>query len=210
MKKLLVSFVIFIILSLGITRVWALNEDSFELQLTIMNNSKNEDVDVYLLLPQEYIEFAIQKVNLKMGNYYGGNGILIYNGANTLKQNNISGIKVEKAQVQDDVYTENGVEYVQIKLEKNEAENYVFDILSDYDKMNMKYRIKNESKDYIIHIDNFKIEKGICKAEYNYDDDTIKQPDIKKLSFTTIILIIILVFVIILGVISYFNKGDRK
>ena len=61
-----------------------------------------------------------------------------------------------------------------------------------------------------IYIDNFKIQKGICKAEYDYDNDTIKQPDIKKMSFATIVLIIILVFVIILGVISYFYKGDRK
>lgn len=210
MKKILVSFGIFIILSLGITGVWALNEESFKLQLTIMNNSKNEDVDVYLLLPQEYIEFTIQKANFKIENYYGERGVLTYNGANTLKQNTIPGITVEKNKVQDDVYTENGIEYVQIKLEKNEEENYVFDILSDYDKMNMKYRIKNESKDYIVHIDNFKIQKGICKAEYDYDNDTIKQPDIKKMSFATIVLIIILVFVIILGVISYFYKGDRK
>lgn len=96
MKKLLVSFGIFIILILGITAVWALNEESFKLQFTIMNNSKNEDVDVYLLLPQEYIEFTIQKANLKIENYYGERGVLTYNGANTLKQNTIPGITVEK------------------------------------------------------------------------------------------------------------------
>ena len=122
MKKILVSFGIFIILSLGITGVWALNEESFKLQLTIMNNSKNEDVDVYLLLPQEYIEFTIQKANFKIENYYGERGVLTYNGANTLKKNTIPGITVEKNKVQDDVYTENGIEYVQIKLEKNEEE----------------------------------------------------------------------------------------
>ena len=69
--------------------------------------------------------------------------------------------------------------------------------------MNIKFRIKNEYKDYIMHIDNFKIEKDICEIEYDYDKDIVKQPDTRKFSTPFLILFIVLTFITILGYISY-------
>ena len=196
MKKILISVFLIMILSVWGCQVLAADE-TFEMQLTVKNNSKNKDVEIYILLPQEYIEFAIEQSPAWISGY------VTYEGAQTLKQNDIEGIDVKKENVQDETYTEDGVEYVQIKLDENLNKNYVFDILSDYGKMNIKFRIKNEDKDYIMHIDNFKIEEGVCKAEYDYDQDIIKQPDTKKISVSTIILIIILILVIFVGFISY-------
>ena len=76
----------------------------------------------------------------------------------TLKNNDITGIEVKKENVQDELYEENGIEYTQILLEPDENGIYKFDLLEDYNKLDIKYRIKNEKKDYIVHIDNFKIE----------------------------------------------------
>lgn len=91
-------------------------------------------------------------------------------------------------------------------LEK-EQENYQFDILEDYSDLDMKYRIKNEQKDYIVHIDNFKVEKGKCEIEYNYAKDIVKQPDKKIIPSGVKILIIILIVVVVVGGIAYIKKG---
>lgn len=196
MRKIIVGLILIIILSTLSCQVFAADE-TFKMELTVKNNSKNENIDIYILLPQEYIEFAIDKSPAWIKNY------ITYEGANTLKHNDVEGIEVKKENVQDKTYTEDGVEYVQIKLEENLSKQYVFDILSDYEKMNIKFRITNEYKDYIMHIDNFKIEKDICEIEYDYDNDIVKQPDGKKFSTPILILIVVLVFVSLIGYISY-------
>lgn len=196
MRKLIVSLFIIMILCTYMCQVFA-STDTYKMELTIKNNSKNINVDIYILLPQEYIEFAINESPVWIRDY------VTYKGASTLKTDAIEGIEVNKQNVQDDTYVEDGVEYVQIRLDKNLNGIYVFDVLSDYGKMNIKYRIKNEDKDYIMHIDNFKIEEEVCKIEYDYDEDIIKQPDTKKISVSTIILIVILILVILVGLISY-------
>lgn len=203
MKKTIISLFIIIIISLlmiifNTTNVQAASSDSgfFELQFEIINNEENENVDIYLLLPKEYIEFAIEHDNLDIE----------YEGANTLKENSIPSINVDGLNILDDIYEENGIEYVQILLEKNDDDIYSFDILSDYFDLDMRYRIKNDNKDFIAHIDNFNIEKGVCEIEYDYSADIVKQPDKKMFSLGTIILIIILIIIIILGISSYIKK----
>lgn len=203
MKKTIISLFIIIIISLlmiifNTTNVQAASSDSgfFELQFEIINNEENENVDIYLLLPKEYIEFAIEHDNLDIE----------YEGANTLKENSIPSINVDRLNILDDIYEENGIEYVQILLEKNDDDIYSFDILSDYFDLGMRYRIKNDNKDFIAHIDNFNIEKGVCEIEYDYSADIVKQPDKKMFSLGTIILIIILIIIIILGISSYIKK----
>ncbi len=168
--------------------------DTFELEFKTINKG-NERFDLYLLLPKEYIEFAIDKADLKLD----------YDRANTLKKNTIPGITVKEENVQNEVYVENGVEYVQILLEEEQG-IYPFDILEDYPDLDMKYRIKNEQKDYIVHIDNFKIEEGKCKIEYNYAKDIVKQPDQKIIPSGVKILIIILIIVVVVGGIAYIKK----
>ena len=203
MKKRITTLFAIIIISLlmiifNTTNAQATSADNefFELQFKIINNEENENVDIYLLLPKEYIEFAIEHDKLDIE----------YEGANTIKENNIPSINVDGLNIEDELYEENGIEYVQILLEKNDDDIYSFDILSDYFDLDMRYRIKNDNKDFIAHIENFKLKDGICEIEYDYDADIVKQPDRKVFSFGTILLIAILIIVVILGISSYIKK----
>ena len=203
MKKRITTLFAIIIISLlmiifNTTNAQATSADNefFELQFKIINNEENENVDIYLLLPKEYIEFAIEHDKLDIE----------YEGANTLKENNIPSIDVDRSNILDDIYEEDGTEYIQILLEKNEDNIYSFDILSDYFDLDMRYRIKNDSKDFIANIENFKLNDGIYEIEYDYDADIVKQPDRKLFSFGTILLIAILIIVIILGISSYIKE----
>lgn len=156
----------------------------------------SEDFDLYLLLPKDYVLFAIEEDGLNIE----------YTGVETLKNNDIPSIRVDKESISDELYEEGGVEYIQILLEENEDGKYEFDILSNYNKMNMKYRVKNMNKDDIVHIDNFKISNGVCKVEYNYEKNTVKQPDTEFIPFVTKVLMIILVVIIVVGIIAYIKQ----
>lgn len=194
MKKIISIFIISILFIIT-SNVYA-STDTFNLELKVINNKKNQKFDLYILLPKEYIQFAIQNDELQIE----------YDGANTLKNNIIPSIYVDKEKVLDDVYYQDGEEYVQILLEEKDG-LYDFDILSDYDKMNFKYKIsRNDSDDYIMHIDNFKINKNVCEIEYDYNNNSIKQPDKKVIPFATILLVIIAIMVLIIGFISYIKQ----
>ena len=156
----------------------------------------SDDFDLYLLLPKDYVLFAIEEDGLNKE----------YTGVETLKNNDIPSIRVDKESISDELYEEGGVEYIQILLEENEDGKYEFDILSNYNKMNMKYRVKNMNKDDIVHIDNFKISNGACKVEYNYEKNTVKQPDTEFIPFVTKVLMIILVVIIVVGIIAYIKQ----
>lgn len=156
----------------------------------------SDDFDLYLLLPKDYVLFAIEEDGLNIE----------YTGVETLKNNDIPSIRVDKESISDELYQEGGVEYIQILLEENEEGKYEFDILSNYNKMNMKYRVKNMNKDDIVHIDNFKISNGVCKVEYNYEKNTVKQPDTEFIPFVTKVLMIILVVIIVVGIIAYIKQ----
>lgn len=60
--------------------------DTFELKFKTINNKEKEPFDLYLLLPKKYIEFAIDKADVKLD----------YDRANTLKKNTILGIMVKE------------------------------------------------------------------------------------------------------------------
>lgn len=194
MKKIIISFIITIISI--ITAVTYVNayQNTYTLEFQVIE--EKEAFDLYLLLPKEYVVYAISESSLS----------LTYEGPSTLKANEIPGIKVEKENVMDDIYEENGKEYIQILLEKNAEGKYEFDILSDYPNMDMKYRVKNLEKDFILHIDNFKVKKGICKIEYNYDKDTVKQPSENAITFSTKLLIIVLIIIVTIGLIAYIKQ----
>ena len=195
MKKLITVFSLLLVIFVGglFSYSYAI-EETYTLEFEASDVS--EDFDLYLLLPKEYIEFAIEEDGLD----------LEYTGAETLKDNDIPSIRVNKDDVSDEIYEEDGVEYTQILLEPNEDGKYEFDILSSYGKMDMKYRIKNLNKDYIVHIDNFKIDNGVCQIQYNYDEDAVKQPDTEFVPFITKLLIIILVVIIVVGLIAYIKQ----
>ena len=195
MKKLIITLFLFImIISLMVSAYADLS--STELNFKIVSNEKEEEFDTYILLPKSYIQFAITN----------SLSTIKYGGPSTLKNNYIPGINIENIDnIQDEVYTENDTEYVQILLEPNEEGILQFDILEDYNKLDIKYRIKNDEKDFIVHIDNFKIENGKCEIEYNYDKNTVKQPD-KEFTSNAKILIFIVILVIIIWIISYIKR----
>lgn len=195
MKRLINILILmcFIIIFI-ITNVNA-KENTYTLEMEIINN-KNEDINLYILLPKEYILYA-------MGQDYVA---AQYNGANTLIENNIPSIKVNKKYIQNEVYKEDGVEYIQILLEENKEGIYKFDILTSYRKMDMKYRINNEDKDYIMHIDEFKIKDGKCQIQYDYENETVKQPSETVITFATKFLIFLLIIIITIGIIAYFKQ----
>lgn len=196
MKKVIAILIFLVSISiLMIGSVYA--ADTFEIEFKTLNNKKNEKFDLYILLPEEYVTFAIKEANLNFN----------YDDINSLKKNTIPGIYTKKENIQNEIYLENGIEYLQIRLEK-ENDIYVFELLENYPKMDIKYRIKNIQKDYIVHIDNFKVEKGKCQIEYDYAKDTVKQPDQKVMKFNIKLLLIILLIIIVVGGIAYV-KGRK-
>ena len=172
---------------------------TYTIELEVTKNTENKSFTLYMLLPQDYIEYAINKADLDIE----------YTGAETLKQYDIPLINVDKEKIQDETYSENGIEYVQILLEQNEDSMYIFEIIEDYPDMDMKLRVKNNEKDYIMHIDNFKIKDDVCQIEYNYDKNEIKQPTKITINFGTLLLIIILVFIAIIGIVAK-KKGRNE
>lgn len=159
--------------------------------------NESEIFDLYILLPKEYIEYVIKNDKLDIE----------YKGVETLKDNDIPSINVNKENISNDLYKEDNKEYIQILLEENENNKYEFDILKDYGKLNIKYRIKNINRDEIVHIDNFKIDSNnVCEIKYNYEENTVKQPNVGFIPFITKLLIVILVITIIVGIIAYVKK----
>ena len=198
MKKFInIVFIFIFVISMLIPIVKA--NSAYTIQLEVTKNEEKESFELYMLLPENYIVYAINKSILNIQ----------YNGAETLKQNKIPGIEVDENNVQDETYSENGIEYVQILLKSNEDNMYTFDIIGDYPDMDMKLRVKNDEKDYIMHIDNFKVENDVCQIEYDYDNDEIKQPNRIVINFGTLFLIIILVLIIIISIISKIKTREQ-
>lgn len=191
MKKI-VSVVFVFIFTICIFLPTVKANSTYTIELEVTKNKEEKEFELYILLPQEYVMYAINKAGLDIE----------YIGTDTLKQNDISTIEVNKNDVQDETYSEDGTEYIQILLEPDGDGIYAFDILEDYPRRDMKFRAKNDEKDYIMHIDNFKVENDICKIEYNYDDNEIKQPNKTIINFGTLLLIVILVLIIIIAIIS--------
>ena len=197
MKKFIAILSIFIVL-LGINYSFAYGR-TYTLELEAVNVTK--DFDLYILLPEDYILFVMQEDKLNFR----------YEGVKTLKDNEIPSIQVNKKNIQNDLYEEDGIKYVQILLEQNEEGKYEFNILSDYDKMDIRYRIKNDERDNIAYIDNFKEQDGVCKIEYNYEKNTIEQHISNFTTILVIILIFILIMIIVLGIMSYIKqRKDRR
>ena len=188
MKKILnIIILAIIILILFIPNVKAVDLSTYELKLKVLENTENKEFNLYILLPKSYIVYAIDNSNLNIE----------YTGAETLKENNIPGIDIDKNTVENEIYKENDNEYVQILLEPNEDNEYTFNILSSYIGKDMKFRIKNDEKDYIMHLDNFTVKDNTCQLEYNYSQNSLKQKDYTEFSFSTILFIILIIIVFI-------------
>lgn len=194
MKKIL-KIVLIMLLLINIFYITgiATNENVNKLRLTVID--ANEDYQIYILLPKKYIMYAIEKDGLNIE----------YDKANTLIYNNIPSITVNINNVQKETYTENNIEYVQILLDDLGSEEYYFEIIEDYTDMDMLYRVKSQTRDNIIHIDNFELNDNSCKMEYNYEDNTIKTEKKENIKIVNnfewwqiVIIIILLIFIIYL------------
>lgn len=196
MKKAINIILIFIIsVLIANTNIYASENDFFELEFSVLENKEQKDLDIYLLLPKEYIIEAIK---------YDGLDIE-YKGVETLKENNIPSINISNEEISDDVYLEDNTEYIQILLKPNEDGIYTFNILSgDLDKK-IKFRIKSEDADMIAYIEEPKIKDSKCKIEYNVNENIIKQPDEKVFSTNTL-LALIAVIIIMAGIIFIYKK----
>lgn len=151
MKKIFITiFTLFIMIMefANISMVQAketTSSDDYEtLDLTIEETYK--DYKLYVLLPREYIEYAINKAGLGID----------YIGSETLK-NDIPGIEIDKTQIQSNVFTENGVEYVQVLLQAKDRNHYQFNVIKSYGKLDVKFKfqINGEDESTIMHLDNF-------------------------------------------------------
>lgn len=192
MKKVIEVIILSILLIITIyVPVKAVEEGTTQLRLTVVE--ADEPYEIYMLLPKNYINYAIQHDGLDIG----------YDSANTLIYNTIPSIVVNVNNVLTDTYIDNGIEYVQIKLDDMGGEEYVFEIISEYTDMDMMYRIKSQSKDNLMLIDNFTVEDNMCKMEYNYKQDTIqsqKGAELKigfELHWWQILIIIVLIIFLI-------------
>mgnify|MGYP005775695263 FL=1 len=181
----------------------ASNSETYTFNIKIKNNTNNDNVDIYILLPKEYIIYVINHDNLDIE----------YEGVETLKNNNIPNISVKKENIQDKLYKEENKEYISILLEENEDGIYQFEALQDYTNMDInmdiKFRIKNDNRDYIMDVSNFNIENNICEIQYDYDKNEIKQPGKIKINFGTVFLIILAILLIITAIISK-KKTENK
>lgn len=206
MKKKIINLVtIFIICILTILsqsiflNANASNSETYTYNIKIKNNTNNDNVDIYILLPKEYIIYVINYDNLDIN----------YEGVETLKNNVLPNISVKKENIQDKLYKEENKEYISILLEENEDGIYQFEALQDYTNMDIKFRIKNDNRDYIMDVSNFNIENNICEIQYDYDKNEIKQPGKIKINFGTIFLIILAILLIITAIISK-KKTENK
>lgn len=192
MKKLFSIVVLSVLIILTITLpVMADSTEMSKLRLKVTN--ANEEYEIFMLLPKKYIMYAIKHDGLDIG----------YDGANTLKYNVIPSITVDINNVLDNTYVDNGIEYVQIKLNDLGGAEYLFEIIAEYTDMDMLYRVKSSSIDNIMIIENFKMQDNVCKIEYDYEKNEVKterKSEIKfkfNITWWQVLIIVILVIILI-------------
>lgn len=197
MKRILgiILISIFIILNMAI-QVNAESAEMSKLRFHVIN--ADENYKIYMLLPKKYIMYAIQHDNLDIG----------YDGANTLIYNNIPSIIVDIDKVQKDTYIEDNIEYVQIELDNLGDDEYLFEIISEYTDMDMRYRVTSESKDNIIIIDRFTMKNNKCEIEYNYEAETVKsiEETHTKIKFNLNIWQVIAIILIVIVIAYFLNR----
>lgn len=197
MKRILgiILISIFIILNMAI-QVNAESAEMSKLRFHVIN--ADENYKIYMLLPKKYIMYAIQHDNLDIG----------YDGANTLIYNNIPSIIVDIDKVQKDTYIEDKIEYVQIELDNLGDDEYLFEIISEYTDMDMRYRVTSQSKDNIIIIDRFTMKNNKCEIEYNYEAETVKsiEETHTKIKFNLNIWQVIAIILIVIVIAYFLNR----
>lgn len=68
MKKILGIIIFIFIILIGTFVSAKTNTDIIELQLNVIENQKQEKFDIYILLPEQYVKYAIQHDNVDVKN----------------------------------------------------------------------------------------------------------------------------------------------
>lgn len=189
--KIIVISIILLIVLMRFNIVNAENEETYTIEFNI-ENVENPNYNVYLMIPKDYIEYLIQNSNLNIK----------YNGPVTLKENTFPSLDIKKENVQEELYEDNNIEYVQVLLEPTIENQYKVNVLKSYPEKDMAFRIEEKETDYnyIIYMEeNFKIEDNICKIYYNYQEKvaTNIQNEKNGIKLWQIILVILIVGIVV-------------
>lgn len=198
-KKILLIFILLIMLLIWMVPVLAIQVgtkgDTYEIQLTMKN--KQPSYQLYLLLPRDYLEYVIAQKGLD----------LVYEGPDTLIEHEIPGISVSRDKVQAQEYVEDQKQYVSILLTPDDKEMFYFTVVSSYPNQDIKFRYVNGEKDFIVHLDDFRVQDGVCQIEYDGKQDTVKNVYTTKgkIEWWQILIVVLLVVFI-----SYVTKQKIK
>ena len=192
MKKTVVIILLQILITfMCITNVKAETEYN-TLDLTIKDMESSYELS--LLLPVEYIQYAIENLENKV----------TYTGPETLVNNDISTLNIDKNSVKPKLFTQENVQYVEVTMTPYSTNHYQFKVLKDYSKLDIKFKIlkTGETQSTIMYLDDFKFDgEGMCRLTYDAKQDTLKSEDYKKASVSWWKIIIGIVILIIICVI---------
>ena len=189
MKKTVVIILLQILITfMCITNVKAETEYN-TLDLTIKDMESSYELS--LLLPVEYIQYAIENSENKV----------TYTGPETLVNNDISTLNIDKNSVKPKLFTQENVQYVEVTMTPYSTNHYQFKVLKNYSKLDIKFKIlkTGETQSTIMYLDDFKFDgEGMCRLTYDAKQDTLKSEDYKKISTSWWKIIIGIVIVIII------------
>lgn len=192
MKKTVVIILLQILITfMCITNVKAETEYN-TLDLTIKDMESSYELS--LLLPVEYIQYAIENSENKV----------TYTGPETLVNNDISTLNIDKNSVKPKLFTQENVQYVEVTMTPYSTNHYQFKVLKNYSKLDIKFKIlkTGETQSTIMYLDDFKFDgEGMCRLTYDAKQDTLKSEDYKKISTSWWKIIIGIVILIIICVI---------
>lgn len=200
-KNILNVIIMFLIILCMFFSVYGVNADnSFnEISLTILN--PDEDYGVYMLLPESYITF----INARTGATHAIDAIYGNSKANL---DYISYFDVNN--VQKEIYEDNGVRYLQVKM--TPVANYItFSVAPSYYNMDIKIRIRSTSKDEVIDLEPFKFSTdGKCSVRYNYPESSVITDDDVKNTGSRYLVLLGILFVV-MAIVSYTDRvGNIK
>lgn len=186
MKKRIFVILILIICLISVFTVSRAKNETYMIDIKV-KNTNNEEYSLLVLLPLEYID-EISSGNIEDGDY-----------VSFLKNEDLEELNIDKNNIEDNTYKENNKEYVQIKLEPVENNYYQFEAVQNEQNENIKFRITSDTQDYIIHLNDFKIQDNVCKITYDYQEkvsENIQKIEWSIFSWKFAIIIAIIAFVI--------------
>lgn len=176
-------------------------EDFHKVSFTVLNSE--EAYKVYWLLPEKYINYINQQTseNFKIDEIKS---------SSKARTAYISYFNV--ANVQNEIYEENGVRYLQIEL-KEVAHSFLFYIAPGYTDMDYKLRYKSDTRDVVLHLNDFTYNvDGECTIKYDYNLNDFKTDEvvIKDTNKYVVMLITLIVLMFIVNVLDDRGRVTKR